>query len=239
MVMAVIAFFTVFHQELLLGAREEAASIFLGYNNWWQMLTQASYFMKITEHSPFTHLWYLGVEMELLVVWPLLFLLYKKWIEPRLGKGAIWLFVLLAVASVLAMGLMYHADNVNRVYYGTDTRAFSFLIGVVLGLKEDDWNKKGNILFQGDNGRALFFVSLLVTIALFVLVEGEQAWLYRGGMALISLFFAFMVYVMNQCDFTTTALNRNKVLQWIGRHSYWIYLWHYPLLFIINLQHIF
>lgn len=109
MVMAVIAFFTVFHQELLLGAREEAASIFLGYNNWWQMLTQASYFMKITEHSPFTHLWYLGVEMELLVVWPLLFLLYKKWIEPRLGKGAIWLFVLLAVASVLAMGLMYHA----------------------------------------------------------------------------------------------------------------------------------
>lgn len=239
MVMAVIAFFTVFHQELLLGAREEAASIFLGYNNWWQMLTQASYFMKITEHSPFTHLWYLGVEMELLVVWPLLFLLYKKWIEPRLGKGAIWLFVLLAVASVLAMGLMYHADNVNRVYYGTDTRAFSFLIGVVLGLKEDDWNKKGNILFQGDNGRALFFVSLLVTIALFVLVEGEQAWLYRGGMALISLFFAFMVYVMNQCDFTTTALNRNKVLQWIGRHSYWIYLWHYPLFFIINLQHIF
>ena len=177
--------------------------------------------------------------MELLVVWPLLFLLYKKWIEPRLGKGAIWFFVLLAVASVLAMGLMYHADNVNRVYYGTDTRAFSFLIGVVLGLKEDDWNKKGNILFQGDNGRALFFVSLLVMIALFVLVEGEQAWLYRGGMALISLFFAFMVYVMNQCDFTTTALNRNKVLQWIGRHSYWIYLWHYPLLFIINLQHIF
>ena len=77
MVMAVIAFFTVFHQELLLGAREEAASIFLGYNNWWQMLTQASYFMKITEHSPFTHLWYLGVEMELLAVWPLLFLLYK------------------------------------------------------------------------------------------------------------------------------------------------------------------
>ena len=117
--------FTVFHQELLLGAREEAASIFLGYNNWWQMLTQASYFMKITEHSPFTHLWYLGVEMELLVVWPLLFYFIKM---DRAASGQRGDLVFCPTGSCLctAMGLMYHADNVNRVYYGTDTRAFSF-----------------------------------------------------------------------------------------------------------------
>ncbi len=81
--------------------------------------------MKITEHSPFTHLWYLGVEMELLVVWPLLFY-FIKMDRAASGQRGDLVFVLLAVASVLAMGLMYHADNVNRVYYGTDTRAFSF-----------------------------------------------------------------------------------------------------------------
>ena len=61
MVMSVIAFFTLFHEELLLGAREETASIFLGVNNWWQMVAHASYFLSITEHSLFIHLWYMGV----------------------------------------------------------------------------------------------------------------------------------------------------------------------------------
>lgn len=239
MVMSVIAFFTIFHPELLLGAREEAASIFLGYNNWWQMMTQASYFMKITEHSPFTHLWYLGVEIELLIVWPLLYGIYKKQIEPRMGKQAFWFFAILAVASAVAMAVMYHPQNVNRVYYGTDTRAFSFLIGVVLGLKEDEWAQKKNILLQGDAGKALFIASLLVTVALFILVPGESDWLYRGGMAIISVYFAFIVYVMNQCGFSSMECSKNGVMQWIGKHSYWIYLWHYPILFIINLQHIF
>ena len=203
------------------------------------MMTQASYFMKITEHSPFTHLWYLGVEIELLIVWPLLYVIYKKQIEPRMGKQAFLFFAILAVASVVAMAVMYHPQNVNRVYYGTDTRAFSFLIGVVLGLKEDEWAQKKNILLQGDTGKALFIASLLVTVALFILVPGESDWLYRGGMAIISVYFAFIVYVMNQCGFSSMECSKNGVMQWIGKHSYWIYLWHYPILFIINLQHIF
>lgn len=78
MVMAVLSYFTLFRRELLLGAREETCSIFLGYNNWWQMITQASYFQRMNEHSPFTHLWYLGVQLQLLLLWPLLYLAYRK-----------------------------------------------------------------------------------------------------------------------------------------------------------------
>ena len=236
MVMSVIAFFTLFHRELLLGVREETASIFLGYNNWWQMMTQASYFMKMTEHSPFTHLWYLGVQLQLYLIWPLLFAVYKKCLEPRLGGKSVLFFLLLAVASTVAMGVMYQPLEVNRVYYGTDTRSFAFFIGVCLGLCEDTWQHKAPAIFTGVIGKVLFYLSLLVTCVLFFVVNGEASWLYRGGMAVICLFFAFMIYLMNCCHFADSSVCGNKVGQWIGRYSYLIYLWHYPLLFIFHLS---
>lgn len=233
MVMSIIAFFTLFHKELLLGAREETASILCGVNNWWQIATRSSYFLQITEHSPFTHLWYMGVEMQLLLIWPLLYLFYRKVLRKHLGKYADLFFALLVLASGLLMGVFYSDKNVNRVYYGTDTRAFAFFMGVVLGLREHDWREKLGNRLRNKNGKLLFLLMLLVTLALFVLVNGEPAWLYRGGMFAISVFFTLMIFVMNSSGFSEMSVLKKKPVQWLGKHSYGIYLWHYPLLFII------
>ncbi len=233
MVITIVAYFTLFHQELLLGVREEAASIFLGVNNWWQMAIYASYFNQVTEHSAFTHLWYMGVEIQLLLIWPFLFYFYKKVCEKKWGKLGIIFFAALAVLSALLMAVLYQPERVNRIYYGTDTRAFTFFIGVCLGLGENDWMQKVPKLFKGRDGRILSLVFLAVTVLLFILVPGEAGWLYYGGMAFISLFFGLMIFVMNCCRFNETVVAKIKWLQFIGTYSYWIYLWHYPLLFIL------
>lgn len=233
MVMSIIAFFTLFHQELLLGAREEVLSIFLGVNNWWQMATHASYFLSITEHSPFTHLWYMGVQMQMLLLWPILFWVFKKLSERKLGKYSIWYWVLLVVASAGLMAYLYRPDNVNRIYYGTDTRAFAFFMGVILGLKEDTWKEHMPAWMKGMAGRVLVSLSLTATIALFLLVNGQSSWLYRGGMVGITLFFALMIFVMNCYDFHDTYFAKSRIFSYVGKHSYLIYLWHYPIVFIL------
>lgn len=233
MVMSVIAFFTLFHEELLLGAREETASIFLGINNWWQMATHASYFLSITEHSPFTHLWYMGVQIQMLLLWPVLFWLFKKLSEKKLGKHSIWIFVVLTGLSIALMAILYAPDNVNRIYYGTDTRAFSFFMGVILGLQEDTWTAHMPQWITGLGGRIIVSLSLVATLVLFVLVDGQSAWLYRGGMACISLFFALLVFVMNCYQFQETIFAKSRIFSYIGKHSYLIYLWHYPIVFVL------
>lgn len=56
------------------GIRPEILSIFLGYNNWWQIGQDADYFTRLANASPFTHLWFLGIEIQYIVIWLFCFL---------------------------------------------------------------------------------------------------------------------------------------------------------------------
>ena len=52
---------------------KEILSIILGFNNWWQLAMSEDYFAYVINASPFTHMWFLGVEIEYVLLWPLLF----------------------------------------------------------------------------------------------------------------------------------------------------------------------
>ena len=52
----------------------EVLSIVLGYNNWYQVAQNGSYFTKMLNASPMTHLWYMGLTVQYYVLWPLAFL---------------------------------------------------------------------------------------------------------------------------------------------------------------------
>lgn len=115
--------------------RPEFLSIVLGYNNWWQIAQNADYFTRLTNASPFTHLWFMGIEMQYYLVWPLLFALYA-FLDILAGRrAALAVLALLALGSAAVMPMMYEPDmDVTRLYYGTDTRAYALLFGAVLGL---------------------------------------------------------------------------------------------------------
>lgn len=63
----------------------EILSIVGGYNNWWQISRNTSYFTKVNGMSGLIHLWSLAVEMQFYVIWPVLFLLYRT-ISKKVGR---------------------------------------------------------------------------------------------------------------------------------------------------------
>lgn len=70
MMLVTIGTFSFFAAPVISAIRPEALSVLLGYNNWWQISQSADYFTRLTNQSPFTHLWFLGIELEYYLAWP-------------------------------------------------------------------------------------------------------------------------------------------------------------------------
>ena len=122
---------TLFDHSLLTKLREDMWAALCWVTNWWYILRDVSYFDALGAPSPVTHFWSLAIEEQFYVVWPVVLILAHKFGVKRTHmRNATFV---LALASALEMALLFNPDaDPSRVYYGTDTRAFSLLIGAWL-----------------------------------------------------------------------------------------------------------
>lgn len=227
--------------DLAVGIRQQFFGTLFFVNNWTQIATSQSYFAE-NEVQVFAHYWSLAVEEQFYVIWPLLifavFLLSKRY--PR--RGPIVLALVLAIASGIAMALIYTpGDDPTRVYYGTDTHAFGLLIGAILSLlvtslhrdpHADSWPIGGKRIsaFAG-------VVGLLATvgfIAQLFLMGADLDFTYRGGLILTSILGAVMIWGVLHETAPLRILFANRVMRWFGQRSFSLYLWHWPLIMILK-----
>lgn len=234
MVMCVCCYLTITHSRLLFGMKYEVLNIFLGCDNWWQIKQNASYFSRIANTSPFTHLWFLAVEIQFYALWPVLFSLYKKCCKIIDERKMCFIFLLFAILSAAKMFLLYQPDcDPSRVYYGTDTMAFSLFIGMFLGAAREHFNI---LCFSVKRNTFFIFGSFMLIICiLYVTVDGQLNFLYQGGMFAISIMFAVMINIIENQSAELKNMHTASALSFLGCKSYGIYLWHYP---IIILSHI-
>ena len=110
----------------------------IGYvANWRFIASGQSYFAQFASPSPLRHVWSLAIEEQFYLVWPPVFLLLLRLTR---GSRLVLLGITTATAAVSALlmaALFTPGADPARVYYGTDTRAQSLLIGAALALLLD------------------------------------------------------------------------------------------------------
>lgn len=213
----------------------ELTSILFGYNNWWQIAQNSSYFTKITNASPFTHLWFLSVELQFYLFWPFLFLLYKKAASTTAKQRIFFLLLALSAASGLLMFLLYQpGQDPSRVYYGTDTRIFALLLGAALAIWQQNRSYPEISAATAQKRTIAALICLLATVALFFVMDGQQASTYTGGMFLASLLFTVLLAFITDDRLPVGRWLDHKVLAWLGQRSYQIYLCLYPICYYFN-----
>lgn len=223
------AYITLFARDLLHNIKSTIATNLLWVYNWWEIGHGQSYFDRFNGESPFTHLWTLGVEAQFYFLWPLI--LFMLFLILRKRSKIKWTVFILAAASAVEMALLFDPQNINRVYYGTDTRAFSLLLGSWVALC---WPiDRLNASLTTHAARILDGVgigALLITLLGFFTLPGQSSWTYRGGMFFYSLIGMILIATVVHPGSHMNRWLTNPFFTWIGQRSYGIYVYQLPVM---------
>lgn len=242
MFLLAITYITLFQRNLLTSLRQIVITSLLYVNNWWQVGNGLSYFDRFANESPFTHIWSLAVEGQHYLLWPILFIVLIRLFKNR--PRIFYTLLGLSGLSAILMAVLYSPGaDPTRIYYGTDTRLFSILLGCALAFIWPS-NRLKQVISPGSKKvlDTIGIVSLIFVILGLFLLNDHKSFVYYGGMFLYSIACALLVAVTAHPGASLNKWMTNPVFTWIGKRSYGIYLYQFPVMIfyeakIHNLNH--
>lgn len=172
-------------------------------------IMSSGYFGPDASKNPMLHLWSLGVEEQFYLVWPLA-LLISRGRAPRV-------IALTMLASFMANILLIHDNALD--FYSPMSRAWEFGVGAALALPRPQgragWCHAASIAGCG-----------LLTLALVILAP---SWSYPGWKALLPAAGAGLLIAAGPRACANRCLT-HPLAVYLGRVSYPLYLWHWPLI---------
>jgi len=194
--------------------------------NWHQVYSGSGYWDAFASPSAFEHLWSLAIEEQFYLVWPIFVIV--AW---RIGRarGLAVLAGIGIVASFITMLAIYNGGDPTRVYMGTDTRSFSLLCGAFVSLPAI--RKFITTGIQKFRTIASGFTSVLILVIgfMWITVDGQSQWLFRGGLFAHSIASASLAVLIASSSSKFSVVFSWRPLADIGRLSYALYLWHWPV----------
>jgi peptidoglycan/LPS O-acetylase OafA/YrhL len=199
--------------------------------NWGQIVAGAQYFGNF---SPFRHLWSLAVEEQWYALWPLAFVWLMRTNRRRVDTGRLVLLtaaIMMALTWWLAGPQALTSDRVNLLYLSTLTRSSGLLLGAGAAFLWQPWRARRPA--SAGAGTVLSVAGLGSTVLLlyfFTAAHLTDRALYRWQLATVSILSLVVVTaVVHPAATQARFLFSNPRLVALGKRSYGVYLWSWPI----------
>lgn len=194
------------------------ASTLFYFNNWLQALVNDTPWFL-------THFWSLSIEEQFYLIWPLALIALLR----RQRRAALWIVVCAITLSwLLKAGLYWSGASWQRLYHGSDTRADALLVGCLLSLLIY-WRALPAIIVR--HNRLLGRCAWLVFGALLIGADFRGPLAYFGGFTFAAIMCAL---ILLRALIAPAAILNSRSLLWIGKRSYGLYVWHWPVYLIAS-----